>query len=146
MSDEKYAKVLTANDTGQSGTHQAGIHIPKAQEELIKMLPQLDGRVKNPDAWLTCSDFQGRRWLLRYVYYNNRLHEPGGTRNEYRITHTTRFFKAIGAKPGDIFTLSGYAGCSVYGIDVTHPEGSPASVRSVVAAGLVRLRGWRRLH
>lgn len=146
MSDERYAKVLTANDTGKSGTHQAGIHIPKAQEQLVRMLPQLDAQIKNPDAWLDCLDSQGRRWRLRYVYYNNRLHEPRGTRNEYRITHTTHFFRAMGARPGDTFILSGRSGSAAYSIDIVRPDDGPAAVRVGITAGLVRLRGWRRLH
>jgi hypothetical protein len=139
MATETYAKTLTANDVGQSGGHQAGIHIPKSQADLIRMLPQLDPRIKNPDAWLTFIDEHDVRWEFRYIHYNNSLHDPGGTRDEYRITHMTNFFRLAGAKPGDFLILSGEKGSSTFRISVSKPTTQPAG-------GPVRLQGWRRVH
>jgi hypothetical protein len=42
MSIQTYEKQLTANDTGETGAHQAGIHIPKSQKDLLSFLPPLD--------------------------------------------------------------------------------------------------------
>ena len=64
MTEQIYEKLLTANDTGETGGHQAGIHIPKSQSDLIRFLPALKPDVKNPDAWLNCIDDSGVEWSL----------------------------------------------------------------------------------
>ena len=56
MSIQSFEKTLTANDTGETGAHQAGIHIPKSQTELLALLPYLNPMRKNPDAWLEMTD------------------------------------------------------------------------------------------
>ena len=56
MTEQIFEKELTANDVGEAGGHQAGMHIPKSQKELIKFLPKLGTSLKNPDMWLSCSD------------------------------------------------------------------------------------------
>jgi Restriction endonuclease EcoRII, N-terminal len=137
-----FAKALTANDTGLSGGHQAGIHIPKSQVELIRMLPPLNPKVKNPDAWLECIDDDGRSWKFRYIYYNNSLHDPSGTRDEYRITHMTKFFRLLGGDPGDQLMLSGEKGAASYRISVVKKPAQPETS----GAGRVRLQGWHRVH
>lgn len=144
MSEQTFEKQLTANDTGETGGHQAGIHIPKSQTELIALLPPLDRSEKNPDAWLEMSDDSGTSWRFRYIYYNNKLHDEGGTRDEYRITHMTGFFRALGAVAGDTLVLSGRSGSVSYSVSVrkadaavTPTDGPPVRVR---------LRGWRRVH
>ena len=144
MTEQVFEKTLTANDTGETGGHQAGMHIPKSQKDLIEFLPRLVPSTKNPDLWLSCTDQDGNEWQFRYIHYNNRLHDPGGTRDEYRITHMTQFFRAIGASSGDIFRISGVAGENTYKVgietssgDAGAPEGPPTRIR---------LRGWRRIH
>lgn len=122
MSEQSYEKNLTANDTGETGGHQAGIHIPKSQTDLLAFLPPLDPSRKNPDSWLSVKDDQGVEWNFRYIYYNNRLHDEGGTRDEYRITHMTKFLRAFGARQGDIFVLSGKAGTNRYRVSVRKPS------------------------
>ena len=144
MKCQTYEKPLTANDTGETGGHQGGIHIPKSQTDLLALLPFLDSAQKNPDAWLEMTDEMGVTWRFRYIYYNNRLHDEGGTRDEYRITHMTRFFRAVGAREGDVLVLSGSPGELSYAISVrkeepTHGEVAGRPVR-------VRLKGWRRVH
>lgn len=144
MSKQTFEKPLTRNDTGETGGHQAGIHIPKSQTELLALLPFLDPAQKNPDAWLEMTDDSGVNWQFRYIYYNNRLHDEGGTRDEYRITHMTRFFRAVGATEGDVLVLSGSPGSNSYAISVRRgdqeqgePGGKPVRVR---------LKGWHRVH
>lgn len=146
MAIKTFEKQLTANDTGESGAHQAGIHVPKSQTELIAFLPPLDASVKNPDAWIACRDEEGVTWNFRYIHYNNSLHDSGGTRDEYRITHMTAFFRAVGAKARDIFRISGEKGAPFYRIAVL-----PASKKRGSSAGdsspqRIRLRGWRQVH
>ena len=144
MSSQTYEKPLTANDTGETGGHQAGIHIPKSQSELIALLPFVDPARKNPDAWLEMTDETGVTWRFRYIYYNNRLHDEGGTRDEYRITHMTKFFRAVGAREGDILVLSGSPGELSYSVSVRR-EG-PAEGIGAGAPVRVQLKGWRRVH
>ncbi|MBO6584194.1 MAG: restriction endonuclease [Hyphomonas sp.] len=143
MTEQIYEKLLTANDTGETGGHQAGIHIPKSQSDLIRFLPALKPDVKNPDAWLNCIDDSGVEWSFRYVYYNNKFHDPAGTRDEYRITHMTKFFRAVGGAAGDVFSISGRPGSDIYRIHVEREKQPPGDTPSV---GRIRLKGWRRVH
>ena len=144
MDDQRYEKALTANDTGETGGHQAGVHIPKSQADLLALLPALDPSIKNPDSWIVAQDEQGIDWQFRYIYYNNKIHDAGGTRNEYRITHMTQYFRAVGAKAGDILVLSGRLGDRRFNICVRKRRSGaevdePTGVR-------IRLRGWTRIH
>jgi hypothetical protein len=139
MAEQTFEKVLTANDTGESGAHQAGIHVPKHQEELIAFLPALDAREKNPSVWLEAVDDQGTAWRFRYIYYNNRLHDPSGTRDEYRITHMTRFLRSAGAIAGDTLIVRGRPGTGQVHVSVR-----PSQAEIVPAR--VQLKGWRRVH
>ena len=92
------AKVLSPNDVGETGAHQAGILIPKV-EEIFDYFPSLDKKVKNPSLFISFTDESGEKWKFRFIYYNNKFF--GGTRNEYRLTHMTTFFKAKNLKEGD---------------------------------------------
>ena len=144
MTEQVFEKTLTANDTGETGGHQAGMHIPKSQKELIEFLPKLDPDIKNPDLWLYCTDQDDNEWQFRYIHYNNRLHDPSGTRNEYRITHMTQFFRAIGASSGDTFRISGVAGENTYRVAIEKSVGDAETTTG--RATRIKLRGWRRVH
>jgi len=143
MTIPRFRKRLSANDVGTTGGHQGGILIPKGEKELLAMLPTLDPNVKNPDAWLECTDDAGHSLRFRFVYYNNKLHDDGGTRNEYRITHMTGWFRDVGAKEGDEFEISHEAGADVYSIGVKPKEISDNDTDQGVR---IRLTGWRRIH
>lgn len=95
-------KELSANDTGETGGHQAGILIPK-EPEILAFFPSLDGSVKNPRHELQVTDPTGQKRTLAFIYYNNRLF--GGTRNEYRLTRLTEFFRSHNLKSGDVLIL-----------------------------------------
>jgi len=92
------AKVLSPNDVGKTGGHQAGILIPKIGE-ILDYFPPLDTNTRNPSVFISFKDESTERWKFRFVYYNNKFF--GGTRNEYRLTHMTKFFKAKNLKEGD---------------------------------------------
>lgn len=144
---KKFAKSLSANDVGSTGAHMAGILVPKSDGELLAFLPQLDPKQLNPSAWIDCVAPDGTELRLRFVYYNNRHHTPGGTRNEYRITHLTGFLRDAGAKEGELFEISQEEGSSTYQIRVIN--GRNENVSSVDADGPVRIKltsGWRRMH
>lgn len=143
MTEQTFSKVLTANDTGRSGAHQAGIHVPRSQGDLISFLPPLDPAIKNPDAWLECEDETGQSWRFRYIYYNNCMHDEGGTRDEYRITHMTAFMRATGAEPGDVLTITGERQTGRLRLRVEKGESeSPAET----GPRPVRLKGWHRVY
>lgn len=140
-----FHKTLSANDVGATGAHQGGILIPKGERELLAMLPPLDPQIKNPDVWLTCIDQHGDILKFRFVYYNNKLHDPHGTRNEYRITYMTTWFRNQGARQGDMFEISREEGHDGYFVKVIS---ATTSVEQAEEQGPVRiqLRGWQRVH
>jgi hypothetical protein len=94
-----FSKTLSANDLGETGSHQAGILIPK-NSELLKIFPKLDPTAPNPRAQFTVREIEGDfHWTFNFIYYNNKFW--GGTRNEYRLTGMTRYFRISGARSTD---------------------------------------------
>lgn len=144
MTRTAFRKTLSANDVGTTGGHQGGVLIPKGERDLLEFLPHLDPSVKNPDAWLSCADPQGGTHRFRFVYYNNKLHDPSGTRNEYRITYMTAWFRNAGAKEGDVFEIAKETGSSVYTVSVIKAENGQPDDRELSTR--IQLRGWRRVH
>lgn len=142
MTEQTFIKILTANDSGESGGHQAGIHVPKGEKDLIAFLPPLNSGAKNPDAWINCTDETGKEWAFRYIYYNNKFHDLRGTRDEYRITHMTKYFRVVGAREGDEFRITGEAGRPDYQISVVRAEAQDRTT----GTERIRLTGWRRVH
>ena len=67
--------------------------------------PDLGNATKNPRVSLIFEDDWGQRWTFNFIYYNNKFHSPNGTRNEYRLTGLTRFFRENGLKSGDEIML-----------------------------------------
>jgi hypothetical protein len=96
------SKILSENDVGETGAHQAGILVPKSQE-ILSFFPSLNPKEKNPRAFLSFNDESGSKWEFVFIYYNNKF--SGGTRNEYRLTRMTRFFSSQNIKPGDELIL-----------------------------------------
>lgn len=92
------SKILSQNDVGDSGGHQAGILIPK-NPDILSFFPDLNENIKNPRIQLYFYDIEGKKWIFNFIYYNNRLF--GGTRNEYRLTAMTTFIKNNNLKAGD---------------------------------------------
>mgnify|MGYP000609015841 CR=1 FL=1 len=141
-----FSKALSSNDLGKTGGHQAGIVIPKSDGDLLALLPPLDASTLNPSTWIECITPDGVVIKLRYVYYNNRLHVTNGTRNEYRLTHLTKFLRETGASEGDRFEISGEEGSKRYRIRVLTGEDQKIAP-SDYAPSKIKLRtGWRRVH
>lgn len=145
MTRTAFRKNLSSNDVGSTGGHQAGVLIPKGETDLLSFLPSLNSDVKNPDAWLTCIDEEGEIHRFRFVYYNNKLHDENGTRNEYRITHMTAWFRGQGARTGDAFEISRDQGQPEYRIRVVHAEKATGQ-NDQAAPPRLRPKGWRRVH
>ena len=92
-------KVLSANDTGETGGHQAGLLIPK-DISTLEFFPHLDPTTKNPRCVIDLRDAAGDEWTFNFIYYNNKFF--GGTRNEYRLTCMTEFIRRYSLKEGDV--------------------------------------------
>lgn len=97
------SKTLSANDTGETGGHQSGILVPR-ERRLLSFFPALNETDYNPRAHLKLIDESGSEWQFAFIHYNNKLF--GGTRNEYRLTRMTRFFREAQLTAGDVITLS----------------------------------------
>ena len=96
-------KVLSRNDTGQTGGHQAGILVPR-EPTILRFFPSLDSNEYNPRHSLVFRDEVGAKWTFSFIYYNNKFF--GGTRNEYRLTCMTPFLRAHNLCAGDTLILS----------------------------------------
>ena len=103
MRPKSISKVLSSNDTGETGGHQAGILIPKGGD-VLEFFPVLNREEKNPRTYLYFTDDVNKRWKFNFIYYNNRLF--GGTRNEYRLTGMTAYSRQNNLKTGDTIILS----------------------------------------
>lgn len=144
---KRFVKRLSANDVGTTGGHMGGILVPKGNGELLGFLPPLEASTLNPSTLIDCETPDGTSIRLRFVYYNNRLHKAGGTRNEYRITHLTKFLRDEGAREGDLFEIAKEDGQAVYLIRVSRrvpefksPDESDGPLRVKLTMG------WRRMH
>ena len=144
MTRTAFRKTLSANDVGATGGHQGGVLIPKGERELLDFLPYLDPSVKNPDAWLSCVNPDGSPHKFRFVYYNGKLHDPKGTRNEYRITYMTKWFRDLGAQEGDVFEIAREPGSPFYIVSVIKSSKHDGTDDELPTK--IQLRGWRRVH
>lgn len=98
-------KILSANDVGETGSHQVGVYIPRAPE-ILGFFPPLDEHTKNPQVHIDfVHDLDNTHYTFKFVHYNNKLFEPNGTRDEYRLTGMTEFFRVTGMQPGQTLVL-----------------------------------------
>jgi hypothetical protein len=97
MQDSVFKK-MSKNDLGITKSHQAGIFIPK---DLVRkgFFPELDSSQFNPRVVINiqCGE---KTYFFNYIYYNNKLSNQG-TRNEFRLTGMSKFFKQENIKEGD---------------------------------------------
>jgi len=101
--ESEIQKPLSANDLGLTGAHQAGMLVPK-EAGILDFFPALDRSQLNPRCRILVVDEHGVSWSFVFIYYNNAL-VRSGTRNEYRLTHMTRFLRQQAARPGDTLCL-----------------------------------------
>ena len=129
-------KILTRNDTGETGGHQWGMCVPK-QPAFLGFFPELDPGEKNPRVDIPFFESDGREWDLCFIHYNNKLHDPRGTRNEFRLTRLIPFIRERNLREGDIVVLRRDAS-GRYRID------SRRKATAESADGVLRLSGkWR---
>lgn len=130
-------KALSANDLGKTGSHQAGILVPKVKE-MLAFFPRLDPKVKNPRATIVLREAgDGARREFNFIYYNGKLF--GGTRNEYRLTCMTAYLRESGAAIGDEIVISMDEGAS-YLIDVVRSNAQNSRLDEDV---IVLSGGWK---
>lgn len=132
--ERQIAKLLSANDTGETGGHQAGILIPR-DENLLSFFPSLDALTLNPRCHIRFLDDGGTFWEFAFIYYNNKFF--GGTRNEYRLTRMTKYIRQSGLLPGDDLLLAEEAGR--YRVSYRRRSSIVASKTGVLKLG----SGWR---
>ena len=114
-------KVLSPNDVGETGAHMAGIYIPK-DPQLIEFFPVLDSNEKNPQQEIDFEhDADGTHYTFKFIHYNNAQHDPGGTRDEYRLTRMTEFFRVTRMTSGETLVL--YRSGNQYYISDAPPPG-----------------------
>ena len=97
-------KILSANDCGLTGGHQAGTLIPK-DERILSFFPKLNAKEKNPRCVLHFLDDSGTSHRFYFIYYNSRL-LGCGTRNEYRLTCMTEYIRSSNLNVGDSLLFS----------------------------------------
>lgn len=139
MTEMTITKVLTANDSGETGGHQAGLHVPKA-ERMLSFFPALDPTKRNPRAHLQFEDQAGRHWEFAFIYYNNRRF--GGTRDEYRLTRMMPYLRESGLVAGDEVVMH-RDGDRNYSISYRRPQKESASLNDEGATVLRLGAGWK---
>ena len=101
----RITKTLSRNELGLTGSHQAGVLVPKSSQ-LHGYLAELDELEMNPSAIVKFECPQlGREISARYVHYNSRL-LGRGTRDEYRLTRLSDFLSQVRARPGDLLVFT----------------------------------------
>ena len=125
------SKILSANDTGETGAHQAGMLVPK-QEEILSFFPPVNRDELNPRHHLVFYDTQDERWEFAFIYYNNALF--GGTRNEFRLTRMTPFIKQNRLVCGDELILERNAS-GRYLVRYVRPKSTGRGVDGVLRLG-----------
>ena len=99
---EQLFKVLSRNDTGETGGHQSGISIPKVIAR-SSIFPKMSTDFLNPRREIVLIDEGGKEWNLQYIYYNDKYHgKPiGKCHDEYRLTCTNAYIQEHNIKSGD---------------------------------------------
>ena len=99
---EQLFKVLSRNDTGETGGHQSGISIPKSVAT-SNVFPHMSKTILNQRREITFTDEGGRDWILQYIYYNDKYHGKPANKchDEFRLTCTNAYIKEYNIKSGD---------------------------------------------
>lgn len=108
QSKAAWCRYITGNDTGTTGSHQAGFYIPKCASELLFDEPGRKGENKEKLVQIKWQDDFTTESCMKYY--------GQGTRNEYRITRFGRSFPFLNDdNVGDLliiakFTEEDYSG------------------------------------
>ena len=108
QSKAAWCRFITGNDTGATGSHQAGFYMPKCASKLLFEEPGKKGKNKQKTVQI--------KWQDDFVTESCMKYYGQGTRNEYRITRFGRGFPFLqDENVGDLliiakFTEEDYAG------------------------------------
>lgn len=97
--ESEVEKILSANDLGETNSHQAGLLVP---HKIVRtgIFPSLSDSKQNPRLTLTFVELEGNlHYEVNYIKYNNKVF--GGTRYEYRITGVSQLLRHNLLRPGD---------------------------------------------
>ena len=131
-------KSLSPNDTGDTSSHQAGIHVPKV---LVHFFPALNESILNPRANVRLQSEQGVIGTCTYIHYNNKV-VSDGTRDEYRITRIRSFLTECNARTGDTIEFN-RVGDNQYVVRIVESETKPVSSDTVVVD---LASGWKTVR
>lgn len=118
QSKAAWCRFITGNDTGTTGSHQAGFYVPKCASELLFDEPGRKGENKEKTVQIKWQDDFSTESCMKYY--------GQGTRNEYRITRFGRNFPFLqDDNVGDLLIIAkfteedyvGYVLCSDEDID-----------------------------
>lgn len=84
QSKAAWCRFITGNDTGATGSHQAGFYVPKCASELLFDEPGRKGENKEKTVQI--------KWQDDFITESCMKYYGQGTRNEYRITRFGRNF------------------------------------------------------
>jgi hypothetical protein len=84
-SHSAFCRFITANDTGETGSHQSGFYIPKCAYKILFDEPGVKG--ENKEALIKINWQNSLETDSRAIYYGQ------GTRDEYRLTRFGRGFQ-----------------------------------------------------
>ena len=94
-----FTKFLSANDTGLTGGHQAGIYISKPSVPVLFEEAGIKGQ--NKEKWVKVLWQDTFETNTRFIYYGQ------GTRNEYRITNFGKNFPFLRSEyTGALFIIA----------------------------------------
>jgi len=102
QSNAAWCRFITGNDTGSTGSHQAGFYIPKCASELLFDEPGHKGENKEKTVQIKWQDDFTTESCMKYY--------GQGTRNEYRITRFGRGFPFLqDDNVGDLLILAKFS-------------------------------------
>ena len=101
QSKAAWCRFITGNDTGTTGSHQAGFYIPKCASELLFDVPGRKGENKEKLVQI--------KWQNDFTTDSCMKYYGQGTRNEYRITRFGRGFPFLNDdNVGDLLIIAKY--------------------------------------
>lgn len=101
QSKAAWCRFITGNDTGATGSHQAGFYIPKCASKLLFEKPGHKGENKEKTVQI--------KWQNDFTTESCMKYYGQGTRNEYRITRFGRGFPFLqDDNVGDLLIIAKY--------------------------------------
>ena len=114
-SQEAFCRFITANDTGENGSHQYGFYIPKCAARLLFETPGVKG--KNKEKFVKILWQNTFSTDSRFIYYGQ------GSRNEYRITRFGKNFEFLDdSNVGNLLIICKISDDYYTGIVLEHDE------------------------